>query len=449
MANKFQIQIEAIDRFSKVLQRLNDKASKATRPIQNTYRQLGALGREMHLDTLAAGVARVSTLAPTMARNLGLSLGPLESLLGVGAAGGMIGTLGAAAAAMGALTVKTTQAGFETQRTAGLFDVSAQDLQRFQYAAKRAGVDSDVATAALGSLGDTLKSAAFGRDPQALNALARFGVSIVKNKDGMVDVQATLEQIEDVMHNMQSQQQRNTLADILSIPHDVLPMLQQGSRALRDLGDYAERVGAVQGPQALKWAKDYNAELARTGTLFDGVSNRLSALAAPEALDALRWMNDWIEKSTRPPPRFITGHVGALFPDAPASASTSTPAPAASSATRHGARALGWAPRVFVIPKDTQAQRDAEEMEIIRGELSKETDSATRDALQRELYRVQRSVASEQSAASAATVEHVVTVRVEGGHNLPAGTKLTAYDQLGQILAGASRFHQSMTADFP
>ena len=277
MANSFQFQVVALDRYTKVFRDLNNKASKAARPISNIYRQVGALSRELHIDKFASGLGKVSNAAVTMTRTLGLSLGPLEALLG---AGGIVGGLVGAGVATAALGVRFATAGFDVTRMSQLLGVSTRDLQRYAGAARLAGVDADAMKAAIGNLGDVLQNASNGRNQYARNFLDSFGLSIHKAKDGTIDAIATMRELSRELQRTADPHVQRLIASAFGL-EAALPLLRRGPAAVEAFAKEAERLGVVVGPEALQWSVDFTDSLNHLKVASDGVANSLGARVVP------------------------------------------------------------------------------------------------------------------------------------------------------------------------
>lgn len=354
MANKFEVRVVALDQFTKTFRDLNNQASKAVRPLVNVHRQVGMLAREMHLDKMAKGMGVVSNEALTMTRALGLSLGPLQNVLGVAGGAGIVGMLGAAAVGAVKMGVNFAGAGFEISRTSQALGVSTQFLQRMRGAAKLAGVEVDTIDGAVRGLGDTLQNAQFGRDPTAYAILNRLGIGIPM-KNGHVDTEAALGGIERALSKIQDAQTRNTLADALHIPRESIPLLMQGADAVKALGDRAEKAGLVQGPAILKWGQDFTNQMNDLKGALEGVGNQFASSFGPAATSSLqritkdineskghrvsaaahgawdfltffpRLLGDWISAPNRTDKQSVGGaiggalHAGAYVPGEPAS----------------------------------------------------------------------------------------------------------------------------------
>lgn len=298
MANKFEVQIVALDRFTKTFRDLNNRASKTARPLVNVQRQIGALAREAHLDKVAKGLGRVSEAAVTVGRTLGLSLGPLESVLGMGAAGGIVGAVGAVGVAAVALGTRFASAGFEVARTSQLIGVSERDLQRYRGAARLANVDQDALTQSLSNLGTTLQDARFGRNVTALQMLGKFGLPIHTDNAGIVDTVQTMRELADVLHNVTDPHVRQVIADAFGV-RDALPLLVQGSKALDELASKSEALGTTKGRDALQWSVDFTNSLNRMQEAIRGTSDSLGAKLVPSLTRGMDYLTRMTEKSEK------------------------------------------------------------------------------------------------------------------------------------------------------
>ncbi len=303
MANKFEVQIVALDRFTKTFRDLNNKASRAARPLVNVQRQVGSLAREMHLDKAAKGVGLLSDATVNLTRTLGLSLGPLESVLG---AGGIVGGILAAGGAAIALGVRFAGVGFEVARTSQAIGVSTKDLQLWRGAAELAGVDADVMTQTLASMGRTLQNAKFYRDPIALQALTRLGVGIPE-KNGVVDQVAALEGISRALSRISDPQTRATLAEALHIPPEALPALIQGTENLERLRQKAKELGVELDESGIKKANEFTTSLNVLKVAAQGTMNTLGAKLAPSMASGMDVVTKRLVQSNTSPASAIWG----------------------------------------------------------------------------------------------------------------------------------------------
>jgi hypothetical protein len=268
MANKFEIQIVALDRFTNMFRKMNTQAGQSLRPFARAQRQFAALGRELHIDTITKGFRGLSQAASKVATNLGLASGPLQSLFGLGVAGGIVGT----AAAVAALGARWGELGYEVNRTSRSIGVSTDDLQRYRGAAKLAGVSAEALTGSFTALGTTLQDAASGRNGQAYNILNSLGIGIKRTKDGVVDVTGTFMELSRAIASTKNPQVQELIANAFGL-REALPMLREGPEALSKLLAEAQKFGVVANGDALDGAQKFGDALNRLKTAIEGVAN--------------------------------------------------------------------------------------------------------------------------------------------------------------------------------
>lgn len=287
MANKFEIQVVALDKASAVFRKVNTSLAQTFRPVTRLQKQFGSLGKEMHLDKMAAGMRGLSAASSKVAQSLGLASAPLEALFGLGAAGGIV----AAGAAIVALGAKWGATGFEISRTATAIGVSTDQLQEFRGIAKLANVDTEKATAALGNLATTMQDAEFGRNAPAYQLMNQFGISTKRTKEGVVDVNAAMRDWADVLQNTTNPQVRALIANALGIG-DILPLLMKGSTGFNSLAQEAKKAGLILGPKAIKDAEDYKDSLALLNVQVEALASSFGAKLVPVLTRAMGVIQD-------------------------------------------------------------------------------------------------------------------------------------------------------------
>ncbi len=393
MTNRFQVDIVGRDKYSKVFRDLNDKASRAIRPLTAMGRQFGAISKEMHLDKAAVGIERLSSGASALSRHLGLSLGPLESLFSVGRAGGILGGLAVAGGAAIALGARFGSMGFEISRTAQSLNVSTDFLQRYRGAAKQAGVSSEALDGAVRGLGDSLYRALYDGDARVMQTLNYLGISLKKNADGSLNLEDALMGVSRAMATYTDPVARRRIAEVFSIPEDAIPLLQRGENGMQALANKTAELGDVAGPKALAWANDFEMSLNRLKVALEGVALRAGQNMIPK-------MPGWIDAATKaispapsdstpsapryprggtkPPPGFFddaiawwqgfdarmdaasprSGHFGRVTPPS-VGASTAAPGSPAASTPGPSDPLFDTATRHLVGPRDVPREREA------------------------------------------------------------------------------------------
>lgn len=450
MANKFEVQVVALDRFTKTFRDLNNKASKAVRPLTDIQHQVGALAKEMHLDKAAKGLGKVSDAAVTLTRTLGLSLGPLESVLGIGAAGGIVGGLLAAGGAALGLGVRFAGVGFEVSRTAQKLGVTTAELQGYRGAARLAGLDADVATAAISSLGDTLQDAKWGRNPLALQMLNKFGLAVHTSRDGVIDTMATMRELSGVLQNVADPHVAAIIARAFGL-EDALPLLRQGPEAIDKLTKSANDLGVVAGPEALKWSVDFTTSLNHMKVAIDGAANSLGASLVPSMSKGIDYLSARLKQSKEHPfraaggeifdfmaagPRLVGAGAQRLFGSSPGTTQAQrmvsgqiggplqqgaykAPGAGAGIPGTVSAAAEGAGPVNWHYDPAVQAERDRAAMGLVQSELANATNMNDRAALTRELAARRAGAATNTLSPQAVKVEVAFK-------NAPPGTTATA-----------------------
>ncbi|MBW8824456.1 MAG: hypothetical protein JF567_09615 [Xanthomonadales bacterium] len=393
MTNRFQVDIVAADKYSKVFRDLNDKASRAVRPLASMGRQFSAIGKEMHLDKAGAGIQRLSVGVNALTRDLGLSLGPLESLFSVGRAGGILGGLAVAGGAAVALTARFGSLGFEVSRTAQNLNVSTDFLQRYRGAAKQAGVSSEALDGAVRGLGESLYRALYDGDARVMQTLQYLGISLKKNADGSINLEDALMGVSRAMAAYTDPMARRRIAEVFSIPEDAIPLLQRGEKGMQDLARKTAELGDVAGPKALAWANEFETSLNRLKVALEGVALRAgeklipkvpswidaaTKAISPSPADAAPSAPKYPRGGTKPPPGFFDPLVnwwndfdarsraaspraahGAAVGAPTAGASAAAPATSASAAAGPADPLFDTATRRITGPRDVAREREA------------------------------------------------------------------------------------------
>jgi hypothetical protein len=291
MANKFEIQVVALDKATSVFRKINNQMAQTMRPVTRAQRQLGLLAREMHLDKVTKSMRGLSQASMKVASGLGLAVGPMEALLGLGVAGGIAAT----AAAVASLGARWGRTGFEISRTAQLIGVSTDELQRYRGAAQLAGVSQDAMTNSLAQLGRTLQDAQFGRNAEAYAVLNKFGIGIRRNAQGVVDIVGTMKDLSAVISQITNPQVQEKLSDILGV-REALPLLRQGPDAIERYAKQAEKFGLVAGGDALAGAEKFTEAMNRLKASIEGVANSWGQKLTPALTRGMDLLTDTLQK---------------------------------------------------------------------------------------------------------------------------------------------------------
>ena len=218
-----------------------------------------AFGGRSVMAGVASRMGAIGEAAGAMGEGMGAAAaegGLLTTVLGgVGAAvAGTIGALVAAGVAAFNVANGWSKTAATIGRTSEIIGVGTKALQEFSAAAERMGVDKDKALGGLGGLSQSLNDARYGRNTQVIGLLNKLGVKMAIGADGDVDVEKMLPAIADAFSRQGSSGKR-TMARILGVPLDTIPVFSQGGKALSgDMAD-TEKTGIVLTPDDIALGK--------------------------------------------------------------------------------------------------------------------------------------------------------------------------------------------------
>jgi hypothetical protein len=278
MANKFEVQVVALDRFTSVFRKVNNEASKTARPLANIGRQTGALFKEMHLPKALKGIRALSRAGQEISGSLGGAGGSMATVFGLGAAGGIVSTV----AAVGQLASAWATLGANVLQTSRMIGMDAQELQKWQGAAKLAGVSAEDMTSSLGNLAKTQQDARYGRNPLAATLMKSFGISASNPDRAMSDLFRASAGM--------TPQTRIKLFESLGVSPSLIPLGHPSKGGIASLKAQAQAKGLVQSPQQLQEAEDARMKMLSAGASAAGLANKVGAATGGVISDAVEGM---------------------------------------------------------------------------------------------------------------------------------------------------------------
>ena len=160
--------------------------------------------------------------------------------------------------------------------------VTTSDLSKLAYAAKLSDVDIGSLQQSFVILSRGLSEASQGSG-NALQAFNALGIAF-KNNDGTLKTsQEVMMAVADKFVTMEDGAQKTALAVAVfgRAGANMIPLLNQGSSAIREQGDELERLGGVVTPQAAKAAEEFNDNLTRLNTALGGVGKAIAMEVMP------------------------------------------------------------------------------------------------------------------------------------------------------------------------
>lgn len=152
----------------------------------------------------------------------------------------------AAIAGLSALVMKSVGTADEMQRLSDVTGISAEELQKLNYAGSALGVQLETVTGAQAKLTKSMAGATDGTGTQA-EAFATLGVSILDSNGNMRDANTVMMEAFDALNGVGNETERDALAMAIfgKSAMELNPLIKAGSAGLKELTDEAEANGSV------------------------------------------------------------------------------------------------------------------------------------------------------------------------------------------------------------
>lgn len=282
---KLSFIIEAIDRATAPLRRLNDRIDKITEPVTKVRASFNALLRESHLPRIADQAALISRRFD----------GVMASMRGIAAAGLIVAGAGAA---MWIPLKQVIDSGSKVNDTAAMLGISAREFQRVAYALTLDGSSAEDAANSLRFLQKNAVEAISGSKEMQL-WFRRAGMSSDFLKKNLNNPVALLYAMSDAMARLPTQAQRIALSQALLARGGArtAQTLSRGSAELERLGDQAEELGAVMDDKTVVAMDDAGDSITRMERAVGGLFNRITAAALPAIERIVANVTEWAVKN--------------------------------------------------------------------------------------------------------------------------------------------------------
>lgn len=195
--------------------------------------------------------------------------------------------LGGVMASLGA-TVAESLSSFVEYSTgvgdlAAKIGASAQDLQRFQYAAQMSGSSAEEISSAIEILGKNLGQVSAGKNKAIPEMFKQLGVSLYNTNGELKTATELLPEIANCMRSQSTATQKSYIATTLfgKAGQGLIQMLEGGSEGLNELTAEAENFGIVLSDDVLTVAGDYDDSLNRMQYSLRGVQYSIANQVLP------------------------------------------------------------------------------------------------------------------------------------------------------------------------
>lgn len=258
MANsRFNIDITAKDKTAAARKSAEEGFNKLSRPVTRVAEAAKGFAGNSGIGGLLEKFSKLSNAGRTAAGAFGEAGVAAE---GAGAAAGIAATgVGLVVAAYGAATLAAikfagaaSDSGAAIGRTAQTLGVSSKDLQVFRAAAAYGGVSAEAMTESFHGLGQTLNDARFGRNPQALVAMNRLGMTLKYTKGHILDTKTEMLDLADaIAKHKNNPQTQERIAAMFGVS-GALPWLRQGRAGMAKDMDQAMKAAGFETDAQIK-----------------------------------------------------------------------------------------------------------------------------------------------------------------------------------------------------
>lgn len=283
-SNKIEFTISTVDKATATINKINTSVAKMTRPFENVARSVQRFSRASGIADVGKKLGAVAQEANKVAGSLRDIATPMLALVGGGTVAGL-----------SALVVQWERFGAQTERTARLLGVTADELTRMRSAATLMGSSADTMTSGFQSLQDTLQDAKWGRNQAAFATLQALGITLRTTQAGIVDTKAAMVDLADRMQRLQQRDPAaaRNLARSLGV-EQLLPVLIKGRQGMQAYEAEAARLRGDFTPDMAKRAEDFAYALSRAGVAVDGLKASIADRLAPVLQPLIDRFTEWI-----------------------------------------------------------------------------------------------------------------------------------------------------------
>lgn len=276
-----KVVLSAVDQVTAPVRKINAQLAKINAPFVKLNNSIRALGQE-------AGFGRLSKSLGAVAHN---AAGAAQSLAGLGLKVAAIG--GLAAGGIFAWVKSVADVGDAAEKAAQRAGISVKAWTEYAYAASLADVSNEGLLNGFRKLNQNSVAAQLGSKQMAA-WFKRAGVSIGNLKKLGPD--ALMEKIADQFAGMQDGAKKTALAMALfgKSGADLIPLLNSGSKGIRETREEAEKLGLSWKDQDAAAAAQFNDDLSRLRRTLQGLRDTIGISLLPVFDDMIVSAREWI-----------------------------------------------------------------------------------------------------------------------------------------------------------
>ena len=271
--NTFDFELSADDRASGQITILEEKI-RGLNPALDEARDKLKLGGDDSLTGLrdiGDSLRDVADGAKDGVRNIGDMIPPLKNFGALAGKLAGIGGIGAIITGGYNQLVKEADTGLKRTTSAANTGMSVEESTRLAGTLQLRGVGEDDARNQMEGYYEKLSQAVIGKDDQLLASVRSIGGEIIRNKNGSVNLDKTLESLQEAIKKLP--ESRNwELRDNLKLTPDMIALLREGK--FNERKEQADRVGLTVTDEYAKGMTDINGKFTQLGAEVTGAWNK-------------------------------------------------------------------------------------------------------------------------------------------------------------------------------
>lgn len=274
----FEVEITAVDKISAPLDRLSDKLEKLQSPAKKFGAAFSRLGE-------ASGIGRVTDAVKGVGDAAGQVLGRFAAV-GAGAL--------AAAGGIFAMVKASADVGDRIDELATKAGMGVEAFQELAYSASFSGIEQEALASGLTKMNRNITQAIMG-NKQMTEWFGRAGLTVKDLKK--MKPEEVFAKIADKIQDIPADSpKRAALAMALlgKSGADMIPMLTDGSEALREQAEEARRLGVIMGEDAIKASVAFNDQFDKTMKAIQGVGRMIAGVLMPVIQPMLQSLQEWV-----------------------------------------------------------------------------------------------------------------------------------------------------------
>ncbi|MGQ3049855.1 MAG: hypothetical protein ACT6Q8_24230 [Niveispirillum sp.] len=258
-------------------------AEAVRRALTGVAASLRGLGRSVSapLESARQSADRTTAALRTLAGAARAIGGRAISIGTTGVTTGLVSVTAAAAATSVALSAARDDILAVERASRGAGFNSAESFQRFAFAARLSGVELEDVRGAIAGLQDALVEASRNAESDQALSFRTLGVSVLDAAGKLRSAEDVILDVADSLSRLENGPRRTFLLQRITGEDDaakLIPLLERGSKAIREIGAEADGLGVVFDRGQVKAAEEFDRGLFRIGAVLRGVRARLLEL---------------------------------------------------------------------------------------------------------------------------------------------------------------------------